>query len=214
MTAGQKSEVELDAVRKLHREAQWFFDFCYVENSEGAHNSSLAYRCLDTSEAKIDEAMGMLASAGMTDTGTAPAEETAAEEAPTEETPAEENPAEEVPAEETPAEEAAVEETPAAEEKPKAVPSFAGYRADAENTFSKVTVIASVQNGILKEVRIFSEGEDGKDLLTDAIREEWAKAILESGSAAPDAVTGATLKFSAASVQEAMEEILKKIAGE
>ena len=214
VTAGQKSEAELDAVRKLHREAQWFFDFCYVENSEGAHNSKLSIRCLDTADAKIAEAMGMLASAGMTDTGTAPAEETAAEEAPTEETPAEENPAEEVPAEETPAEEAAVEETPAAEEKPKAVPSFAGYRADAENTFSKVTVIASVQNGILKEVRILSEGEDGKDLLTDAIREEWAKAILESGSAAPDAVTGATLKFSAASVQEAMEEILKKIAGE
>jgi nitrite reductase (cytochrome c-552) len=64
--AGQMSEEELDAVRKLHREAQWYFDFCYVENSEGAHNSALAYRCLDTSEEKIDEALGMLSVTGET----------------------------------------------------------------------------------------------------------------------------------------------------
>ncbi|MBQ9923045.1 MAG: ammonia-forming cytochrome c nitrite reductase subunit c552, partial [Clostridia bacterium] len=50
----------LDAVRKLYREAQWFFDFCYVENAEGAHNSELAFRCLDTSEKKIDEGMALL----------------------------------------------------------------------------------------------------------------------------------------------------------
>ncbi len=60
VAAGGKSEEELDAVRKLHREAQWFFDFCYVENSEGAHNSELAARCLDTADAKIDEAMALL----------------------------------------------------------------------------------------------------------------------------------------------------------
>ena len=57
---GAKSEEELDAVRKLHREAQWFFDFCYVENSEGAHNSELSMHCLDTSEMKINEAMALL----------------------------------------------------------------------------------------------------------------------------------------------------------
>ena len=60
VASGEWSEEELDAVRKLHREAQWFFDFCYVENSEGAHNSELAMRCLDTSEAKIKEAMALL----------------------------------------------------------------------------------------------------------------------------------------------------------
>ena len=60
VTDGKMSEAELDAVRKLHREAQWFFDFCYVENSEGAHNSALAFSCLDTSEAKIAEAMALL----------------------------------------------------------------------------------------------------------------------------------------------------------
>ncbi|MBQ7681064.1 MAG: ammonia-forming cytochrome c nitrite reductase subunit c552 [Oscillibacter sp.] len=51
---------DLDEVRQLYREAQWFFDFCYVENSEGAHNSELAFRCLDTSEAKIEEALALL----------------------------------------------------------------------------------------------------------------------------------------------------------
>ena len=60
VASGEWDEAELEAVRKLHREAQWFFDFCYVENSEGAHNSELAMTCLDTSEAKIDEAMALL----------------------------------------------------------------------------------------------------------------------------------------------------------
>ena len=60
VSADAKSEEELDAIRKLHREAQWFFDFCYVENAEGAHNSELAMRCLDTSESKIAEAMALL----------------------------------------------------------------------------------------------------------------------------------------------------------
>ena len=57
---GQMTEEELNAVRKLHREAQWYFDFCYVENSEGAHNSELATYCLDTSEEKINEGMALL----------------------------------------------------------------------------------------------------------------------------------------------------------
>ncbi len=176
VTAGTMSEEELDAVRKLHREAQWFFDFCYVENSEGAHNSALAYNCLDTSESKINEAKELLASAGQSDvTGSAPA--------------------------------ATEEETP------KKPPLYAGYRAEKENAFSKVTVVAYAKNGTLTDVKITSEGEEGKDLLTDAIRDEWGKAILESGSAAPDAITGATLTFSAGSVQEAMTEILDKING-
>ena len=57
---GNLSEEQLDAVRRLYREAQWFFDFCYVENAEGAHNSDLAFRCLDTADAKITEAMALL----------------------------------------------------------------------------------------------------------------------------------------------------------
>ncbi|MBR2263266.1 MAG: ammonia-forming cytochrome c nitrite reductase subunit c552 [Firmicutes bacterium] len=60
VAAGKMSEEDLNAVRKLHREAQWFFDFCYVENAEGAHNSELAMHCLDTSEEKIAEGMALL----------------------------------------------------------------------------------------------------------------------------------------------------------
>ena len=58
------SDAELEELRRLHREAQWYFDFCYVENSEGAHNSSLSMGCLETSEAKIDEAMALLKARG------------------------------------------------------------------------------------------------------------------------------------------------------
>ncbi len=57
---GKMGEDALDAVRAIYREAQWFFDFCYVENAEGAHNSELAFYCLDTAEAKIAEGMQLL----------------------------------------------------------------------------------------------------------------------------------------------------------
>ena len=127
----------------------------------------------------------------------------------------------EAPADE-PAEEKQAEPAPETEEKPaeeKAEESAASggqsygvYRSTKENSFSKVTVTAAVKNGKLTDVQITSEGEEGKDLLTDEIRGEWAKAILESGSAAPDAITGATLTFSAGSVQEAMTEILEQMA--
>ena len=60
VASGAWSEDDLNAVRKLHREAQWFFDYCYVENSEGAHNSELSMHCLDTADTKIDEAMALL----------------------------------------------------------------------------------------------------------------------------------------------------------
>ena len=136
------------------------------------------------------------------------AEQTAAEpeekaEAQPEEKPAEEPAAQEETKTETKAEEAAA-----------GGQAYGVYRSTKENAFSKVTVTAAVKNGTLTSVKITSEGEEGKDLLTDAIREEWAKAILESGSAAPDAITGASLKFSAGSVQEAMTEILAKMNGE
>ena len=62
VSEGKMSEKNLDEVRKLYREAQWFFDFCYVENSEGAHNSELSIHCLDVSDQRIDEAMSMLQS--------------------------------------------------------------------------------------------------------------------------------------------------------
>lgn len=89
---------------------------------------------------------------------------------------------------------------------------YGSYRVTRENDYSKVTVTVGTKNGVMTSSRIASEGE--QDKLTDEIRNEWAKAILESGSATPDAITGASLTFSARSVQEAMTEILAKIAGE
>ena len=62
VSGGEYTEEELDAIRALHRTAQWFFDYDYVENSEGAHNSALAKKCLDTAEETIDEAMGLFKS--------------------------------------------------------------------------------------------------------------------------------------------------------
>lgn len=59
VAAGEMSEDELNAVRSLYRDAQWYWDYVYVENSEGAHNSSLAKRCLDKSEDLADEALGL-----------------------------------------------------------------------------------------------------------------------------------------------------------
>ena len=326
---GKMSGEELDAVRKLHREAQWFFDFDYVENSEGAHNSSLAMRCLDTADEKITEALGLLAAAGVEVsadlTAGKPEEEASSDGSVTEQgfggdvtvravleedgtikeliietpnetdglgkraseaefieqfigkagpfafgengvealsgatvtstaaltainkaaaggtaTPAEEIPAEakteetapettEVPAEEK-TEEARTEETKTEETKTEETKTeeakteektaetgaadgqvYGSYRLTQENNFSKVTVIISTKNGQITSCKIQSEGE--QDLLTDEIRDEWAKAIVESGSATPDAITSSTLKFSAQSVQDAVTEILAQMNG-
>ena len=300
--AGQIGGEELEAVRKLHREAQWFFDYCYVENSEGAHNSSLSMRCLDTSDEKITEALGMLAAAGVevapeamsgtqeeetasdgsvteqgfggdvtvrlemdgdgtvktltidtpnetdglgkraseaefteqfigkaapfafgengiealsgaTVTSTAAltainkaAAAPAAQEAPVEKT---EEPKEEEKTEEPAAEEKTGEKTEAAASDGQV---YGSYRVTKENEYSKVTVTIGTKNGAMTSCKIVSEGE--QDLLTDEIRGEWAKAILESGSATPDAITGATLKVSAQSVQDAVTGILAQMNSE
>ncbi len=54
------SEDTLNQIRSLYRDVQWYWDFCYVENSEGAHNSTLSRRCMDKSEELIEQAMGLL----------------------------------------------------------------------------------------------------------------------------------------------------------
>lgn len=60
VAAGKRSEEDLNAIRSLYRDAQWYWDFSYVENSEGAHNSTLARKCLDQAEALVDQAMALL----------------------------------------------------------------------------------------------------------------------------------------------------------
>lgn len=62
--SGAYTDEQLDPIREVYRKAQWFFDFCYVENAEGAHNSDLAMRCLDTAEQLILEGNRMLAALG------------------------------------------------------------------------------------------------------------------------------------------------------
>lgn len=56
---GSKTEEELDAIRALNRDAQFYWDFVYVENSEGAHNSKLSAECLDKAEALCSQALAM-----------------------------------------------------------------------------------------------------------------------------------------------------------
>lgn len=59
VASGSYTEDELNAIRDLYRSGQWYFDFVYVENSEGAHNSALANDCLDKASAFIDQAMAL-----------------------------------------------------------------------------------------------------------------------------------------------------------
>ena len=60
VSEGALPEDKLEEARRIHREAQWYFDYCYVENSEGAHNSELAMRCLDTCEEMTAQGMELL----------------------------------------------------------------------------------------------------------------------------------------------------------
>jgi nitrite reductase (cytochrome c-552) len=55
------SEEKLNAVRKVFRDSQFYWDFVFVENSEGAHNSRLTKYCLDKSEALMKEAKDLIA---------------------------------------------------------------------------------------------------------------------------------------------------------
>ena len=57
--SGEYTDQELDAIRAVARDAQFYWDFVFVENSEGAHNSKLNSQCLDKAEALANKAMGM-----------------------------------------------------------------------------------------------------------------------------------------------------------
>ena len=60
VVSGKYSEEELNAIRALNRKGQFYWDFVFVENSEGAHNSRLTTECLDKAEQLIDEALAKL----------------------------------------------------------------------------------------------------------------------------------------------------------
>lgn len=59
VAAGATDE-ELAQLRALNREAQFYWDFVFVENSEGAHNSKLSTACLDKAELLVDQALELV----------------------------------------------------------------------------------------------------------------------------------------------------------
>ena len=59
VASGNYTEEELEAIRVLNRKGQFYWDFVFVENSEGAHNSKLTEDCLNKAEMIVDEALTM-----------------------------------------------------------------------------------------------------------------------------------------------------------
>ncbi len=55
-------EATLGRLQQIHREAQFYWDFIWVENSNGFHNWNEAARVLDKAEALIEEGMEILRS--------------------------------------------------------------------------------------------------------------------------------------------------------
>lgn len=54
------TDEELETIRALNRKGQFYWDFVFVENSEGAHNSKLTESCLDKAEKLVDEALALV----------------------------------------------------------------------------------------------------------------------------------------------------------
>ena len=62
--SGEISEAKLNEIRSLARDAQFYWDFVFVENSEGAHNPTLTDQLLDKAEAMTNQAINLLRAAG------------------------------------------------------------------------------------------------------------------------------------------------------
>lgn len=58
--SGSFSDEQLAEVRSLARDSQFYWDFVFVENSEGAHNSTLTNDCLDKAESLCTAALDKL----------------------------------------------------------------------------------------------------------------------------------------------------------
>ncbi len=57
--SGTYDEARLEEIRSLARDAQFYWDFVFVENAEGAHNPKLTNYCLDRAEALCKAAMAL-----------------------------------------------------------------------------------------------------------------------------------------------------------
>ena len=60
VSEGKLSKDTLEQAKKLDRDAQFYWDFVYVENSEGAHNSTLSLNCLSKAEKLANQALELL----------------------------------------------------------------------------------------------------------------------------------------------------------
>ena len=58
--SGAYTDEQLARIRQLARDSQFYWDFVFVENAEGAHNPALTYDCLDRADALCAEATGLL----------------------------------------------------------------------------------------------------------------------------------------------------------
>ena len=54
------TDEQLDPIRSLARDAQFYWDFVFVENAEGAHNPTLTYQCLDKADELCAEATSQI----------------------------------------------------------------------------------------------------------------------------------------------------------
>jgi nitrite reductase (cytochrome c-552) len=61
VASGRHGDDKLNPIRQAAREAQFYWDFVWVENSNGAHNSKLTNQCLEKAEARLNEAKSLLA---------------------------------------------------------------------------------------------------------------------------------------------------------
>lgn len=60
VSRGQRSAEELEKLRSLHREAQFYWDYVFVENGEGFHNYTKQLGYLRHAENLIDEALVLM----------------------------------------------------------------------------------------------------------------------------------------------------------
>ena len=58
--SGEYTDADLAQIRALARNAQFYWDFVFVENAEGAHNPTLTYDCLDKAEELCNQALNLL----------------------------------------------------------------------------------------------------------------------------------------------------------
>ncbi len=60
VASGEYTDEQLDPIRSLARDAQFYWDFVFVENAEGAHNPQLTYECLDKADSLYSQAVDLL----------------------------------------------------------------------------------------------------------------------------------------------------------